>query len=44
MAQQYHGLNNLITHADEITGKKGEALREHLADVIRNRHLNALVC
>ena len=41
---QYDGLDNLITHADEITGKKGEALREHLADVIRNRRLNALVC
>ena len=33
----------MITHADEITGKKGEALREHLGDVIRNRRLNALV-
>jgi DNA polymerase-1 len=40
---QYDGLDNLITHADEITGKKGEALRAHLADVIRNRRLNALV-
>ena len=33
----------MITHADQITGKKGEALREHLGDVIRNRRLNALV-
>jgi DNA polymerase-1 len=41
---QYDGLDNLITHADEITGKKGEALREHLSDVIRNRRLNGLVC
>jgi len=41
---QYDGLDNLITHADEITGKKGEALREHLGDVMRNRRLNALVC
>ncbi|WP_028635768.1 DNA polymerase I [Nocardioides sp. URHA0032] len=40
---QYDGLDNVITHADEITGKKGEALREHLGDVIRNRQLNALV-
>jgi DNA polymerase I len=39
----YDGLDNVITHADEITGKKGEALRAHLGDVIRNRHLNALV-
>jgi DNA polymerase I len=41
---QYDGLDNVITHADEITGKKGEALRAHLGDVIRNRQLNALVC
>jgi DNA polymerase-1 len=40
---QYDGLDNVITHADEITGKKGEALREHLGDVIRNRQLNALI-
>jgi DNA polymerase-1 len=40
---QYDGLDNVITHADEIPGKKGEALRAHLGDVIRNRHLNALV-
>ena len=41
---QYDGLDNVITHADEITGKKGESFREHLGDVIRNRRLNALVC
>ena len=41
---QYDGLDNVIAHAEEITGKKGEALREHLDDVIRNRRLNALVC
>jgi DNA polymerase-1 len=41
---QFDGLDNVITHADQITGKKGEALREHLGDVIRNRRLNALVC
>jgi DNA polymerase-1 len=40
---QYDGLDNVITHADKITGKKGEALRAHLGDVIRNRRLNALV-
>jgi DNA polymerase-1 len=40
----YDGLDNVIAHADEITGKKGESLREHLGDVIRNRRLNALVC
>jgi len=41
--KEYDGLDNVILHADKITGKKGEALREHLSDVIRNRHLNALV-
>ncbi len=40
---QFDGLDNVINRADEITGKKGEALRAHLGDVIRNRHLNALV-
>ena len=40
----YDGLDNVIAQADKITGKKGEALREHLGDVIRNRRLNALVC
>jgi DNA polymerase-1 len=39
----YDGLDNVIARADEITGKKGEALREHLADVMRNRRLNELV-
>src|SRR4051794_12475790 len=40
---EYDGLDNVVTHADQITGKKGEALREHLGDVIRDRRLNALV-
>jgi DNA polymerase-1 len=40
---EYDGLDNVIIHADQITGKKGEALRDHLGDVIRNRRLNALV-
>ncbi len=40
---QFDGLDNVIARADEITGKKGEALREHLGDVIRNRRLNALI-
>ncbi len=41
---QYDGLDNVVTHADEIKGKAGESFREHLADVVRNRRLNALVC
>lgn len=41
---EYDGLDNVIAHADQIKGKAGDNLREHLGDVIRNRHLNALVC
>jgi DNA polymerase-1 len=41
--KEYDGLEGVIANADLITGKKGEALREHLGDVIRNRRLNALV-
>jgi DNA polymerase-1 len=41
---EYDGLDNVVTNADRIPGKKGDALREHLGDVIRNRRLNALVC
>ena len=40
---EFDGLDNVIAHADRITGKKGESLREHLGDVIRNRRLNQLV-
>jgi len=41
--KEYDGLDGVVAHADLITGKKGEALREHLGDVIRNRRLNELV-
>jgi DNA polymerase-1 len=40
---QYDGLDNVITHADQIKGKAGDGLRAHLGDVIRNRRLNRLV-
>jgi len=40
----YDGLDNVIANADQIKGKAGDSLREHLAGVIRNRQLNALVC
>ncbi len=40
----YDGLDNVIANADQIKGKAGASLREHLAGVIRNRQLNALVC
>ena len=39
----YGDLDGVIDHADKINGKKGESLREHLGDVMRNRRLNALV-
>ncbi|HEY3340017.1 MAG TPA: DNA polymerase I [Propionicimonas sp.] len=39
----YDGLENLLRHADEIPGKVGDSLRDHLDGVIRNRHLNALI-
>jgi DNA polymerase I len=39
----YDGLENLLRHADEISGKVGDSFRAHLDDVTRNRELNALV-
>ncbi|MET0494797.1 MAG: DNA polymerase I [Actinoplanes sp.] len=41
---QYGGLDGIIAHVDEVKGKAGESLRAHLADVMRNYELNALVC
>ena len=41
--QQYGGLEGVVANADKITGKKGEAFRANLSDVLRNRRLNALV-
>jgi len=40
---QFDGLENLIRRADQVPGKAGEALREHLANVRLNRQMNALV-
>ena len=40
---QYGDLTGVVAHADEIKGKAGESLREHLNDVLRNRRLNQLV-
>lgn len=40
---QYDGLDNLLTRVSEVRGKAGDSLREHLADVRRNRDLNRLV-
>jgi DNA polymerase-1 len=41
---KYDGLDGLIRHVDEITGKAGANLREHLGDVLRNQQLNKLTC
>lgn len=40
---QYGSLEGIVEHADEIGGKKGEALRENLDQVLLNRKVNALV-
>ncbi|GAA4121478.1 DNA polymerase I [Knoellia locipacati] len=39
----YGDLAGVVAHADEIKGKAGESLREHLSGVLRNRRLNQLV-
>jgi DNA polymerase-1 len=41
---KYDGLDGLVTHVDEITGKAGDSLREHLGNVLRNQQLNKLDC
>ena len=40
---KFDGLDNLLARADEIGGKRGAALREHMDDVVRNRRLNRLL-
>ena len=40
---QYGGVEGVVARVDEIKGKAGDSLREHLADVIRNYELNRLV-
>ena len=40
---QFDTLDEIVARVDEIKGKAGEALRDHLADVIRNRRINELV-
>lgn len=40
---QFGSLEDIISHAGEITGKKGEALRENIDQVRLNRRVNALV-
>ena len=40
---QYGSLDAICEHADEVTGKKGEALRANIDQVKLNRKVNALV-
>ncbi|MCL2490905.1 MAG: DNA polymerase I, partial [Propionibacteriaceae bacterium] len=40
---QFGDLDELLVRADQVPGKVGESLRQHLDDVRRNRRLNALV-
>lgn len=40
---EYGSLDGVLANAEKIKGKKGEALREHTEDVLRNRRLNRLV-
>ena len=40
---QYGDLTGIVAHVDEIKGKVGDNLREHLDGVLRNRRLNQLV-
>ena len=39
----YDGLANIIERAEQIPGKAGQSLRDHLDDVRRNRRLNRLL-
>jgi DNA polymerase-1 len=40
---EFGSLQSLVDRVDEVKGKAGDALREHLASVLRNRQLTALV-
>lgn len=40
--KQYGDLDTVIASAEQITGKKGEALRANMANIERNRKLNLL--
>ncbi|GAA2580249.1 DNA polymerase I [Actinomadura fulvescens] len=41
---KYGDLDGLVAHVDEIKGKAGDNLREHLGDVLRNQQINKLDC
>ena len=41
--REYGSLDELVAKVDTVKGKVGDALREHLASVVRNRQLTELV-
>ena len=41
--REFGSLDELVNRVDEVKGKAGDALREHLGDVLRNRQMTALV-
>ena len=41
---EYHSLDNLLAHADAITGKVGESLRENIATLELSRKLARIDC
>lgn len=41
--QQYGTVDNIVAHADEITGVVGQKLREQKENALRNRRLNKLL-
>ncbi|MFV0460539.1 MAG: DNA polymerase I [Actinomycetales bacterium] len=41
--QKFGDLDQIVARVTEIGGKRGQALRDHLDDVMRNRRLNGLV-
>nr|WP_306255096.1 DNA polymerase I [Ornithinimicrobium cryptoxanthini] len=40
---QFGDLSGIVTNADQLSGKAGQSLRDHLDGVLRNRRLNQLV-
>jgi DNA polymerase I len=40
---EYGSLEDLVTNVDKVKGKAGDALREHLGNVLRNRQLTELL-
>ena len=42
--EKYHSLDNIIKHANDISGKIGENLRAHLTDLPLSRQLVTILC